>query len=288
MKKISQISKILSITLFFLFSGITVAGQNFGHTLPADKDIILSFGFATQPNLPNRMNILVWNLHKGLNETFASDYLTLAADRDLVLSQEMYLTPYMRSVFGIFSDYYYITATSFFMGKILARTGVDTSSPVLPSEIRYVKTGTLEPVVNSPKMTLITRYPMANTNKLLTIANIHGINFVDSFSYRKEINKIYEALKDIPSPIIFAGDFNSWSDERESILKEMCSKLKLKETAFNPDFRMKFNDHVLDHFYFTDDIKVISAKVEESYLGSDHKPLEVVIEYVPQALSKNH
>lgn len=293
MKTISQISKSLVLSAGLIsalgFSGLTLGSENLSHPVPTNKDVVKTFGFPSQISLTKRMNILVWNLHKGANDTFATDFVSLAYQKDIVLSQEMYLTPLMRMVFDSFPHYFYATATSFFFGKELTRTGVATSSPVMPSSIEYVRTETLEPVVNSPKVTLITRYPILFSTKQLTVVNIHGINFVDGPSYRKEMNRIYEALKNIPSPIIFAGDFNSWNDDRLSILKEMGQKLGLNEASFSPDHRMRFNKHPLDHFYYTDDIKIISAKVEDFYQGSDHKPLEVIVEYSPRLkFRKNH
>ncbi|MBC7539119.1 MAG: endonuclease/exonuclease/phosphatase family protein [Bacteriovorax sp.] len=285
MKTISQISKTLGLTILLTmglaFSGSSQARDRLSHPVPSEKDVILKFGFPSQTSLTNRINFLVWNLHKGANDTFSTDYVSLAYQKDIVLAQEMYLTPLMQGVFDSFPQYFYTTATSFFFGRVLTRTGVATSSPVEPASIDYIRTETLEPVVNSPKVTLITRFPIRNSTKLLTVVNIHGINFVDGPAYHKEMNRIADVLKNIPSPIIFAGDFNSWNDDRLSILKEMSKKLKLNEASFSPDYRMTFNKHPLDHFFYTNDIKIISAKVEDFYQGSDHKPLEVVVEYSP-------
>ncbi|MDO9182527.1 MAG: endonuclease/exonuclease/phosphatase family protein [Bacteriovorax sp.] len=278
---------VLSSTL--LYSQLTIAHSKLDRSIPNDKDVIETFGLSSQISLPKRINILVWNLHKGSNDDFATDFVSLGLQKDLVISQEMYLNPLMRLVFSSFPYYFYSTATSFCFGKELTRTGVSTSGPVLPTKIEFIRTQTVEPITNSPKVTLITRYPIRFTSKELTVVNIHGINFVGGDSYRKEMNRIYESLKNVPSPIIFAGDFNSWSDERNTILKEMIQKLGLKETGFSPDYRLKFNKHPLDHFYYTSDIKIVSAKVEEFYQGSDHKPLEVIVEYSPQTtLAKSH
>lgn len=288
MKTLLRISKTLSLA-GILFTTNTYALPSFSYPVPKDNDIVYSFGIPSKQSLPRRMNILVWNLHKGANDTFPTDFGDLAYQKDLLINQEMQLDARMRSVFSGLPLDYFTTATSFFIGKDLARTGVSTASSVKPIETEFVRTVILEPVVNSPKVTLVTQYPIQNSDKKLTVINIHGINFVDADSYRKEINRIYDEVKNIPAPLIFAGDFNSWSEERNLILKEMADKLKLREANFFPDNRMRFNKHPLDHFYYTDDIKVIDAKVEEFYQGSDHKPLELVIEYSPLLkLAKRH
>lgn len=280
MKAFSFFSKGL-ITISVL-SGLVHATEDLGHPIPSEKDIILTFGNASATALTNRINMLVWNLHKGADESFSTDYASLSYQKDIIMAQEMYLTPLMKGVFASFPDQYFVSATSFLLGNPLTRTGVLNSSRVLPSSYDYVRTQTLEPIVNSPKVTLITRYPIRSTNAVLTTVNIHGINFVDAASYQKEINRIYDAIKDTKGPLVFAGDFNSWSDERDSILKVMRQKLNLNEAKFSPDERMTFNGHPLDHFFYTNDIKIISAKVEGFYQGSDHKPLEVIFEYSPR------
>ena len=285
-KSFSLFSKYLTFTVFWIFSSAIFADHDLRIPIPSPNDIIQTFGIPSQSSLPKRINILVWNLHKGLNEAFSSDFMSLARQKDLVLAQEICLNPLMRFVFSSFPNYFYTSGTSFFYGKDLSRTGVATAGPVEASNIDYIRTGTLEPVLHTPKLTLITRYPIKFTTKQLTVVNIHGINFVDDASYNIEINRIYEVLKDIAGPLIFAGDFNSWNSNRMNILKKMSLDLKLNEASFFPDFRKKFDNYPLDHFYHTDDIKIISAKVEGFYQGSDHAPLEVIAEYLPQVKSR--
>lgn len=276
-----KLSKALLVA-FFLSLSINLLAADFGHPLPAPQDILLTLGKPTKAALPKRIQFLVWNLHKGSDADFSKDFSDLAYKKDIIASQEMLLNPLMISVFSTLPDYLFASATSFFMGSDLYRTGVISASPVKPIEVQYIKTETLEPVVSSPKMTIVTRYPIANTDKFLTVVNIHGINFVDGASYKVEMERIYDQIKNYPSPMVFAGDFNTWSDERMSILSSVASRLNLVETHFFPDERMKFNNHKLDHFLYTEDLRIIEAKVEGFYKGSDHKPLEVLVEYSPR------
>ena len=260
----------------------------FGHNLPAPEDVMVNFGQASQVSLKKRFSMLVWNLHKGQDADFSKDYPELSYKKDILVNQEMFLNPLMMTVFGDLPGYYFTSATSFFMGAEQFRTGVVTASKVNPISVKYIKTDTLEPVVSSPKMSLVSRFPINNSEKILTVINIHGINFVLGDDYRHEMEKIVNEVKDLPPPIIFTGDFNTWSDERVGILKEAMKKLHLNATHFFPDERMKFNDHVLDHFLYTDDLRIVEAKVEGFYKGSDHKPLEVIVEYSPRPPSRRY
>ncbi|AUN99303.1 endonuclease/exonuclease/phosphatase family protein [Bacteriovorax stolpii] len=250
--------------------------------VPGDEEVIRTFGKVTKNQLPPRkFKFLVWNLHKGTEDSFKTEYLSLAFDRDIVMNQEVFLDPNMMDVFRYLPNFYFTTATSFFSGKEKVRTGVANISAVKPAYTEFIRTETLEPVVNSPKVALITSYPIRFSTKELTVVNLHGINFVSTKSFRHELNRIYERIKDIPSPLVFSGDFNTWNRDRISILEEYAQKLNLVEARFLPDNRMTFNGYPLDHFLHTKDLKVTRAKVDGDFKGSDHKPLQVEVEYSP-------
>jgi endonuclease/exonuclease/phosphatase (EEP) superfamily protein YafD len=250
--------------------------------VPGNSDVLKSLGSPSKSALPSkRLKFLVWNLHKGSEETFKFEYLALTLDRDIIMNQEIFLDENMLDVFKFMPLMYFTTATSFFDGKERIRTGVANISPVKPATVSFVRTGTLEPVIHSPKVTLITSYPISGTDKKLTIVNLHGINFVSNNSFEVELERIYKAIKNLPKPLVFAGDFNTWNNERLSILDRYKKKLGLSEAKFNPDGRLTFNGSPLDHFLYTSDLKIISARVDSFYKGSDHKPLQVEVEYSP-------
>lgn len=255
------------------------------YPVPADEDVIYSFGKSTKSELPEKhLKFLVWNIHKGGDKTFSIEYLGLAFNRDIVMNQEIFLDKNMMDVFRYLPIFQFTTATSFFTGKEKTRTGVANISPVEPIHTDFVRSETLEPVVQSPKVALINSYPIKNSSKSLTVVNIHGINFVSNQSFKRELDRIYEKIKDIPSPLVFAGDFNTWNKGRMDILKDYAKKLNLSEATFSPDHRMSFNGYPLDHFLHTSDLKVTKARVDEFYQGSDHKPLQVEVDYSPLEL----
>lgn len=249
--------------------------------IPEDSEVLMPLGKASRRQLPPKnWNFLVWNLHKGEDETFKPEFLALSFGRDIIMGQEIYLDKSMKDLFKILFPYKIETATSFFSGKDKIRTGVANISTVEADFTKFIRTDTREPILKSPKMTLVTSYPIRFSKKKLTVVNIHGINFVSTAGFRKEIERIYQEIKDIPSPLIFAGDFNTWSEERIAILEEYAKKLKLKEAKFLPDNRITFNGNYLDHFLYTNDIKVKKARADMIYKGSDHKPLTVEVEYL--------
>ena len=284
--KTSALKGLVLFSLFSSYASVTLA-QPFApgpireaFPIPTDADVITTLGKSTKTQLPpKKLKFLVWNLYKGAKDSFKHEYLSLAFNRDVVIKQEVVLDKNMKSVFSYFPFFETTNATSFFTGKEKdIRTGVSTTSAVAPGEVKFVRTTTLEPVVSSPKVTLITRYPIRFSTKQLTVINIHAINFVSNKNFKNELEKIYQAVKHFPSPLVWAGDLNTWNEERLDILADYANKLGMSFAQFYPDNRMTFNGNPLDHFMHTKDLKVTSAKVDGYYQGSDHKPLELEIE----------
>ena len=271
-----------------LYQNVFIDRSDIVYPIPADNDVIKTLGKASRTQLPSRkLKFLVWNLYKGAKDTFSIEYMSLGFDRDIIMNQEVFLDKNMLGTFKFMPHFMFTTATSFFSGKEKIRTGVANISTVKPVFTDFLRTEVLEPVVNSPKVLLINSYPIRFSNKKLTVVNIHGINFVTNKNFRFELNRIYEKIKDIPAPLVFAGDFNTWNEERIALLSEYAKKLNLLEAKFFPDNRMSFNGHPLDHFLHTPDLKVINARVDGFYQGSDHKPLQVELEFLNQTINSS-
>lgn len=271
--------KLLSILALILTFNLVAQIK---YPVPTDDKVILDLSKGKKTGLnPESIKVLVWNLHKGQDADFKKDFTYLAPKHDILVLQEMYLNKLMTDVFLSLKDFGFKTATSFFDPTAPdIRTGVSNASTVEPLSVEYVRTVNLEPVINSPKVSMITRYPIAGTDKILTVANIHSINFVSAEVFRVELERVFKALKKYPKPIIFAGDFNTWLGEKVYFLDQLRIEHGMKEAIFNPDFRMNRKGFYLDHVLYTDDLMVKEARCEGKYLGSDHKPMELNFEYV--------
>ena len=273
------LKKLITLSLFLSFFAEIRAEEFYTKIkLPAEEKIIYSFGSQNNNVLPSgKFKILVWNIHKASEEGFYENFIELIADKDIVVSQEMFLDNYSFDFFSSFADYHYTTATSFLIGNEEIKTGLITGAKVLPKIIKHIRTDLREPVLGTPKMSLITRYPLENSRNL-TIVNVHSINFVNNEVFSVELYRIYNLIKNYPPPIIFTGDFNTWNKFRTNLLNKIKEKLNLREASFYPDKRMRFNGFPLDHFFHSQDIKLLSAKSIDIYRGSDHRPLELEIE----------
>jgi endonuclease/exonuclease/phosphatase (EEP) superfamily protein YafD len=270
----------MKILLSFL--AILACQVAFAVLIPTDNQVLLNLGSPSTKTIPEKhLQVLVWNLHKGGDQDFEKDFALLTVGKDLILSQEILLTPKMKKVFSDLPDYLFSTATSFFVGSDLERTGVAIAAKAPSLNTLFIRTVNHEPFLDSPKMTIINQYPIRNRNDYLTVINLHGINFVTAQTFNEEINRVCRviiALKLINHPLILAGDFNSWSEERLSILNRIKNNLGLNEANFLPDNRITFNNHPLDHVFYSKHLTLVSAKAEGFYQGSDHKPLELIFD----------
>ena len=242
-------------------------------------DPLWSFGHASKKALPNdRLKILVWNIYKGSEPTFFREFTYLSIEKELVLTQEILFDQKMEDVLFFLPHFHGIMATSFLVGKEQHRTGVATLSPVKPVYNKAILTETTEPITSTSKATLITKYPIKNSKALLTVVNIHGINFVTNNSFQLELDRIKKSIEDIDGPLIFSGDFNTWNLERLSSLNKMVEALSLTPAQFAPDFRKTWSDNPLDHFFYSRHFKLIKARADKSFKGSDHQPLVIEVE----------
>lgn len=106
------------------------------------------------------------------------------------------------------------------------------------------------------------------------IANIHLINFAPhTTTYGHQVRQMTEILVNHQGPMILAGDFNSWSEERLAIIKEMAVRLSLVPANFKADLVRTVFGHTEDRVYYRG-LSLEAASVIEVG-SSDHNPLLV-------------
>lgn len=264
----------------------TKAGWLSLHRIPKSDDVIKTYiSGSPQSVLSSRndneesiLKVAVWNMYKGKNKSWAKDFKELTDNSDFFIGQETFLNEKMENSFAKLTDSEVVSATSFFWKK-KTRTGVATISKVQSNKRIYLKSRYREPIVRTPKVALITTYSLENGEELL-IANIHAVNFVSSRKLMHQIRQISEEIINHQGPIIFAGDFNTWTKKKTRRLKRMLSSYGLKEITYprEEDNRMRFNGKVLD-FIFYKGLELRESKVLGHIQGADHKPLTATFSY---------
>jgi len=216
-----------------------------------------------------KLNLLVWNIYKQNHSNWQSALQALAKDKQLLLLQEASMTAELRT---------WIDQGQWSGNIVDAFKAFDTSAGVLNLAHQLPKLACayteMEPWLRLPKSAIYATYPLSN-GQVLAVVNIHAINFTyGTDEYHRQLGLLANALSKHSGPMIVAGDFNSWSEERLQVVKSLLGKLSVKEAVFQPDHRKQFiNGLPLDHVFYRG---LVLEKAEAPISdASDHNPIEV-------------
>jgi endonuclease/exonuclease/phosphatase (EEP) superfamily protein YafD len=262
---------LTSLSIFiYPFNSFT---KTTSHPIPEDHETIRTLGMASVSYLnPDNIKILVWNIYKGQKENFKKDFLRLAQNKHVLVIQEAYATEDVEETITNNDKHFFQMAISFFAPPLKIATGVATGAVADACEVHFQRSRYREPIIKTPKMVLFTKYRLYGMEKELLVANIHGINFVPTIALSNQLRRAVKVIQKHSGPVIFAGDFNTWSRAKSNLLNRTINKLKMKPIKFRPDNRMMVFDFPLDHVLVRG-MEVIESKVWGSIDGSDHKPM---------------
>ena len=209
----------------------------------------------------SRFHLITWNVHKGQDTGWQEDLERLSKRADFVLLQEA--TQYQN--LSTFSTALFVSSFSF--NELLS--GVKTFTQTQPEW--YCGGGVAEPIIQIPKVASVMNLPLEKGNSLLLI-NVHLINFEWGISaYQAQLEQLFYFVENHQGPIIMAGDFNAWNEERLNLVNNLIQKYGLDSVALSQDERVRFLDYPLDYI-FTRGVKVVRA-TSEVVTSSDHNPL---------------
>jgi len=244
--------------------------------------------FSTKSLNDSSIKVLVWNIHKeGNSRDWVEDYDKIYEDKkpDIIVLQEARLDMGLKhALLKTGKEIGWIFSSNIEERNRDTYSGVLTASKAKPYEQYSITTEGLEPVVKTPKTTLITRYQLSPSKKSLLVINIHGLVMTNLEKYKEQIFEIVDTISGHNGPIIFAGDFNTRNKERSSfLLRELKDKLGLETVPFTKENkkgikRFVFSSFPLDHIFYSSrelEVKKNSPDVLETIKSSDHKPLFV-------------
>lgn len=229
--------------------------------------------------LPDKINVLVWNIKKGQEPFFKQDFQQLSKNKDLILIQESFLDDNMTNLFLNAKSLKWDNAISYHMRpKNYVPTGVSTASTTNSNNISIIRTEQTESLLGTPKITLITKYPIMGNDYSLMVVNVHAINFVRYTTFEKEIYRIFDHIKLHKGPMLLAGDFNTWSNKRLHLLKKITTKLELNKIDFPIKSRSIKFGKFFDHAYIRN-MKTIAVENLNHIRSSDHLPLSFTLQF---------
>ncbi|MDD1792610.1 endonuclease/exonuclease/phosphatase family protein [Enterovibrio sp. ZSDZ42] len=213
------------------------------------------------------LNIAVWNIYKQQLDGWEAELSELSKDNAIILLQEAQSKPQLLSYIereGWHSNQAYAFAIK---GEI---AGVMTLSEVVPKKVcAYTK---IEPYLRLPKSALYSAFSLSN-GKTLSVINLHSINFTFGVEeYKEQLHSLVDAVRDIKGPIIIAGDFNTWSEERLDVVKMELEELGLKEAQYSSDDRLTVFGYPLDHLFYRE-LELVDSRSKNTS-ASDHAFIE--------------
>lgn len=217
------------------------------------------------------ISVLNWNILKGDRRSWNKDFQSISSKMDLLLIQEAYLNEnVLDGING--AQMGWVFSPSFFYAANNVPTGVLTASHAQPIYCRALRAR--EPIIRTPKSSLITKYRLTGENQVLLVANVHAINFsLGARSYKSQAFALKQEMQSHPGPIILAGDFNTWSEKRLQSLHEVTEQLGLQPVQFPTDHRKKVFKKAVDHIFYRG-LTVANARVLR-VRSSDHNPMLV-------------
>jgi endonuclease/exonuclease/phosphatase (EEP) superfamily protein YafD len=220
---------------------------------------------------PDAIRILTWNIHKQADTGWQRDLGEFVRSNDIVLLQEVVLQDSLRRTIED-SGLRWVMASSFLYGA--NDIGVLTATRAAPQASCTERV--VEPLIRLPKSAVITWFRVAGTSPTLAVVNVHAINFSLSLgAYRAQFAALGDALATHRGPIIFAGDLNTWTDNRGEAVAETAARLGLTEIPFADDKRTMFFGKQLDHLFIRG-LEVIDAAAIP-VTSSDHNPVAATL-----------
>jgi endonuclease/exonuclease/phosphatase (EEP) superfamily protein YafD len=236
------------------------------------QNLLLEFGHAPVLSTKSSPDFVLtsWNIYKGGMDGVYDDLEYMIEQSDFVLLQEFLLGSEQEEQIEKLTHLHWAVAKSF---KDSGEwTGVATVSKWQPYESLPVRSPGAEPFSNTPKMSLITKYKL-NSGEELWIVNTHALNFdITHQAFKDQIDSLKTILETHQGPMIFAGDFNTWSDVRREYLIQVTESLGLVRADIeNP---LGFLNATLDHLFYRG-FSHVEAYFLTEVSTSDHNPLRL-------------
>lgn len=232
--------------------------------------------------LPAQFDIVSWNIWKG-RQPGAMDQLRSATEEtELVLIQE-----FTRAM-----------ADDLDLGVAFGRswhpilqprktTGVAILSKVAPSHLQALPAPWHEGYILTPKMSLAATLPLADGRELMVI-NVQALEFHFTSHQGDQLERVRAFAAGHQGPVIIAGDFATWRQDRTEQLREILSDYT--EVTFDPDTRGPGPRYVKrlqgdrglpsDHIFVRGLTQVGSGRVIDTK-ASDHDVLAVTLQVSP-------
>ncbi len=218
----------------------------------------------------------------GDREEWREDFIDIAENSDIIILQEAFVDEKTINILGelknIKGPIWWILSPNFIYRSNDAPTGVLTISSSAPSDTESFRTN--EPVLTTPKASLLTKYYLNGSDKKLLVVNVHAI-LLGEKTFKSQLCDLEEKIIFHDGPVILAGDFNAFTEDRVEDLERMVEFLELRSAFDNAtleDDRSKFLfRYPYDHLFYKG-LELKSQPFVKKVESSDHNPIMVHFE----------
>lgn len=239
--------------------------------IPHEQESLKSFGKSQHTYFQKGRDygVLSWNVFKNKKPRWAEDFQKIHPVYDLLMLQEAKVN-FQTQNFEVYDlEYAWHFGESFALNKCGSSCGVLTGSQIQEAQAINKHGPIREPFLRTPKSTIFTYYPIKDMGEELLVINTHFVNFRSSKAFEKQLNQVMEMITVHSGPLIFAGDFNTWSKKRMTFLDHHMLDAGLNMVQFTNESRRFL---LLDHI-FTRGMDIKNAHLLHDIKSSDHLPL---------------
>ncbi len=265
MKNLILLSILFSVQAYADQSGL--CGQIFNDSVQFANHV------EKRPNaMPNTLTLVTWNAHKYLDKNYFYDLKEIGFNSDVLMVQEAMHSTGWQAAFASHFNFSFSFFKSFCTKENLA-TGVQTASRFQLLDNKNIVSSDTEPVTFTPKATGLSHIEVEGHGRVFLV-NTHALNFNLGSLFERQIDLVASYIAAEKGPVIWAGDFNTWSPARKAYLNMKTKGLGLAHVVLSNDSR----NLVLDHIYVRG-FSVVSAQVLMKQTSSDHQPLQAVLKF---------
>lgn len=229
----------------------------------------LSFSDSLQMRDSDQLVLLNWNAHKLADPKFITDLAQLSVDADIITIQESMHSTRFQELFLANFDFNFSFNMSF-CNKEKQATGVMNMARFNIEANQTLVSPDTEPILNTPKVSGYSALNVPNIG-IVHIVNIHALNFNLGSKFERHVDSVAAFIKTLQGPVIWTGDFNTWSGGRQKHLDKLTQSLGLTHVKLANDKRNLKLDHV-----YVRGLEVVSAELLNAFKSSDHLPVKVV------------
>ncbi len=226
---------------------------------------------------PDDIALLNWNIYKGNTEGWQEDLSSFAQNHDVMTIQEAHLDDELSKLL-LKNRFNWVMNTAFHLNGSAAGVMTVANSNTTGS----CGFQNMEPIIRIPKATLVSYYAIEGHDKKLLVANIHGINFtLGMTAYREQLEQLFDTIRYHQGPMIVAGDFNSWSDDRMAVVMQLVERLSMSSLEYKVNNKTHVFGNAIDHVFYRQ-LQPLSKKVWQ-VASSDHNPISVTFRLAPES-----